>query len=80
MASGRVRVVLHLLAPSHRPVQVTQDLASFWDNTYPKVRGELRARYPKHAWPDDPPERAAPARRAAHARVMSYGDLVSRRV
>jgi len=63
LAGGRARVVLHILAPSHRPVQVTQDLASFWDTTYPKVRNELRARYPKHAWPDDP--RSAPPQRGA---------------
>lgn len=54
VAGGRVRVLLHLLAPSRRPVQVTQDLASFWKNTYAQVRKDLRARYPKHAWPEDP--------------------------
>ncbi|MFN8547678.1 MAG: ATP-dependent helicase HrpB [Candidatus Eisenbacteria bacterium] len=51
---GRVPVLLHLLAPSHRPLQVTSDLASFWKNVYPKVRGELRRKYPRHSWPDDP--------------------------
>jgi ATP-dependent helicase HrpB len=54
VAGGRVRVLLHLLAPNQRPQQVTDDLASFWANTYPQVRKELRARYPKHAWPEDP--------------------------
>lgn len=54
IAGGRVRVLLHLLAPNYRPQQVTDDLASFWTNTYPQVRKELRARYPKHAWPEDP--------------------------
>jgi ATP-dependent helicase HrpB len=54
LAAGRVRVLLHLLAPNYRPQQVTDDLASFWANTYPQIRKELRARYPKHAWPDDP--------------------------
>jgi ATP-dependent helicase HrpB len=54
LAGGRVAVLLHLLAPSQRPQQVTDDLASFWKNVYPKIRKELRARYPKHAWPEDP--------------------------
>ena len=54
IAGGRVHVLLHLLAPNQRPQQVTDDLASFWANTYPQVRKELRARYPKHAWPEDP--------------------------
>jgi ATP-dependent helicase HrpB len=54
LGSGRVPVLLHLLAPNYRPQQVTDDLASFWANTYPQVRKDLRARYPKHAWPEDP--------------------------
>ncbi len=54
IAGGKVRILLHLLAPNYRPQQVTEDLASFWKNTYPLVRKELRARYPKHAWPEDP--------------------------
>jgi ATP-dependent helicase HrpB len=49
-----VPVLLHLLGPNHRPQQVTADLAGFWQNTYPQVKKELRRRYPKHAWPDDP--------------------------
>lgn len=54
IAGGRVRVLLHLLAPNHTVVQVTQDLKSFWNNTYPQVRKDLRGRYPRHSWPDDP--------------------------
>jgi ATP-dependent helicase HrpB len=54
VACGRVKVLLHLLAPNYRPQQVTDDLASFWANGYPLVRKELRARYPKHSWPEDP--------------------------
>jgi ATP-dependent helicase HrpB len=54
IAGGRHRVLLHLLAPNQRPVQVTSDLASFWRNLYPAVRSELRRKYPRHAWPEDP--------------------------
>jgi ATP-dependent helicase HrpB len=54
LAGGRVPVVLELLAPNHRPVQVTTDLPSFWQNVYPQVRRELSRRYPRHAWPEDP--------------------------
>jgi ATP-dependent helicase HrpB len=54
VAAGRIPVLLHLLAPNQRPQQVTQDLRSFWQTTYPQVKKELAARYPKHSWPDDP--------------------------
>ncbi len=54
VAGRRVPVLLHLLAPNHRPQQVTDDLASFWRTTYHQVRKDLRRRYPKHAWPEDP--------------------------
>lgn len=54
VAQGRVLVVVHLLAPNHRPVQTTSDLAGFWQRLYPQVRRELSRRYPKHAWPESP--------------------------
>ncbi|RYJ04913.1 MAG: ATP-dependent helicase HrpB, partial [Actinomycetales bacterium] len=61
LADGRVPLLLHLLSPARRPAAVTADLDSFWDNGYPGVRADLRGRYPKHSWPDDP--RTAPATR-----------------
>ena len=54
IAGGRQALKLHLLSPARRPVQVTQDLASFWRNTYLDVKKDLKGRYPKHYWPDDP--------------------------
>lgn len=67
LARGRVPLLLHLLSPAQRPVQVTSDLASFWANGYAVVRKDLRGRYPKHDWPEDPtqgvPSRRLPRRR-----------------
>jgi len=51
---GEIPVVLHLLSPAQRPIQVTQDLRGFWERTYSEVKKELKGRYPKHYWPDDP--------------------------
>jgi ATP-dependent helicase HrpB len=68
IAGGRVPLLMHLLAPNMRPQQVTDDLRSFWNNAYQQVRKDLRARYPKHSWPEDPwnaPPQSRPQRRGA---------------
>ncbi|WP_239618509.1 ATP-dependent helicase HrpB [Cohnella mopanensis] len=62
IAGGRVPLTLHLLSPAQRPVQVTKDLASFWNNAYFEVRKDLKGRYPKHYWPDNPLEAEATRR------------------
>ncbi len=66
VCQGRVPVVVHLLSPAQRPIQVTQDLKGFWQNTYQEVKKELKGRYPKHFWPDDP--LTAQARRGVRPR------------
>ncbi|MEM1044395.1 MAG: ATP-dependent helicase HrpB [Bacteroidota bacterium] len=67
VGGGRVALTVHLLSPAHRPVQVTQDLASFWRDAYFDVRKDLRGRYSKHPWPDDPLS-ATPTNRAKRRR------------
>ncbi len=62
IAGGRVKVLLHLLSPARRPVQITKDLKGFWNSGYQQVKKELKGRYPKHPWPDDP-WNAVPTRR-----------------
>ncbi|MGA9854365.1 MAG: ATP-dependent helicase HrpB [Gammaproteobacteria bacterium] len=63
IAGDRLPLLLHLLSPAHRPVQVTRDLAGFWRNSYQDVKKDMKGRYPKHYWPDDPIS-AIPTRRA----------------
>ena len=64
IAGGRVPLVLHLLAPNQRPVQVTNDLAGFWQRHYPSIRRNLARKYPRHAWPENPLQAAPPAVKA----------------
>lgn len=63
IAKGKTPLIIELLSPAHRPVQVTRDLPSFWRGSYAAVKAEMRGRYPRHPWPDDP-SRAEPTRRA----------------
>ena len=62
LAGGRVPVTFKLLSPAQRPVQITRDLATFWQGSYADVRKDMRGRYPRHYWPEDPAV-AAPTRR-----------------
>jgi ATP-dependent helicase HrpB len=68
IAGGRIPLLIEVLSPAHRPVQMTRDLPGFWRGSYAAVRAEMRGRYPKHPWPDDP--LAAPATRRAKPRKV----------
>ena len=68
IAGGKIALVIDLLSPAHRPVQTTRDLPGFWRGSYAAVRTEMRGRYPRHPWPDDPI--AAPATRRAKPRKI----------
>jgi len=63
IAKGRLPLVLHLPSPGHRPIQITKDLPGFWRGSWADVKSEMKGRYPKHPWPDDPAN-ALPTARA----------------
>jgi ATP-dependent helicase HrpB len=62
IADGRVPLTLELLSPAHRPIQLTRDLPGFWQGSWRDVRSDMRGRYPKHAWPEDPTNAVATSR------------------
>ncbi len=62
LAEGRVKLVLELLSPAHRPIQVTRDLPGFWKGSWAAVKAEMKGRYPRHLWPDDPASAQATTR------------------
>lgn len=66
IAQGRKKLVLELLSPAQRPLQITQDLAGFWQGTYKEVQKEMKGRYPKHVWPDDPANHVATTKTKRH--------------
>ena len=68
IARGKVPLTLQLLSPSQRPIQVTRDIAGFWDRTYLEVKKELAGRYPRHPWPDNP--RSAIATKFTKKRII----------
>jgi ATP-dependent helicase HrpB len=59
VAGGKIPVLIHLLSPAQRPIQITSDLAAFWKTTYREVKKELAGRYPRHYWPENPLEAQA---------------------
>jgi ATP-dependent helicase HrpB len=63
LACGRAPLTLHLLSPAHRPIQITRDLPGFWRGSWAAVKSDMKGRYPRHLWPDDPAN-AAPTMRA----------------
>ena len=80
IAGGRVPLVVELLSPAHRPVQVTRDLPGFWRGSYAAVKAEMKGRYPRHPWPDNPLAAAADAPRQAARRMIQIGMIsVTRR-
>jgi ATP-dependent helicase HrpB len=68
IVGGRVPLLLHLLSPGYKPIQITQDLRSFWSSAYFEVRKDLRTRYPKHKWPEDPLTAVPEAKGRSHRR------------
>ncbi len=74
IAGGKVPLLIDLLSPAHRPVQTTRDLPGFWRGSYAAVRAEMRGRYPKHPWPDDPNRGDRDAARQAAQAVTICAD------
>jgi ATP-dependent helicase HrpB len=73
IARGNVKLLVHLLSPAGRPLQVTQDLAGFWRTSYHDVKKDMKGRYPKHPWPDDPLAATASAKTKKKQAVNDSG-------
>ena len=71
IANGKLPLTLHLLSPAHRPIQITRDLPGFWKGSWTAVKAEMKGRYPRHPWPDDPAS-AAPTARAKPRGTRAY--------
>ena len=77
LAGGRIPLTLHLLSPANRPIQITRDLPGFWRGSWAAVRSDLRGRYPRHFWPEDPAAASRPPERSREGRETHAAHLTA---